>query len=73
MQVTNYDLAMDMDFQKLTFNARVRINLSTEQNVVLNSVELNILSVVSNGKNLRFRQNEEDLVVETGAFAGLLK
>ncbi|MGA3404177.1 MAG: M1 family metallopeptidase [Candidatus Bathyarchaeia archaeon] len=73
MQVTNYDLAMDMDFQKLTFNARVRIKLSTEQNVVLNSVELNILSVVSDGKNLRFRQSEEDLIVETGSFTGLLE
>ncbi len=73
MQVTNYDLAMDMDFQKLKFNATVRIKLSTEQNVVLNSVGLNILRIVSDGKNLRFRQSEEDLIVETGSFTGLLE
>jgi tricorn protease interacting factor F2/3 len=73
VQVTNYDLAMDMDFQKLKFNATVRIKLSTEQNVVLNSVGLNILRIVSDGKNLRFRQSEEDLIVETGSFTGLLE
>jgi tricorn protease interacting factor F2/3 len=64
---------MDMDFQKLKFNATVRIKLSTEQNVVLNSVGLNILRIVSDGKNLRFRQSEEDLIVETGSFTGLLE
>ena len=69
VQVTNYDLSMDMDFQRLKFGGTVRIKLSTEQDVVLNSVGLNILSVVANEKNLRFRQSEEDLTIETGSFA----
>ena len=73
VQVTNYNLTMDIDFQKLRFGGTVRIQMQSEQDAVLNSVGLSIESIVLNGKNIHFRQRDEDLIVETGALSGVLE
>ncbi len=73
MQVTCYDLFIDLDFYQLKFKGRLLITLRAEQDVVLNSVGLDILRVNSGKRDLRFSQKGEDLVVETGPFDGTLE
>ncbi len=73
MQVTCYDLFIDIDFYELKFKGRLLITLKAEQDVVLNSVGLDILRVNSGESDLRFSQKGEDLVVETGPFDGTLE
>ncbi len=68
MQVRDYDLFIDLDFERLKFSGRVLIALTTEQNVVLNSVGLEILRVSSGQRDFRFNTRGEELMVETGAF-----
>lgn len=73
MQVISYDLFFDLDFDELKFKGRLLIKLKTEQDVVLNSVGLEILRVNSGENNFRFRQSGEDLIIETGPFDGTLE
>ncbi len=73
MQVISYDLFIDLDFDELKFKGRLLIKLKTEQDVVLNSVGLEILRVNSGKSDFRFRQNGEDLITETGPFDGTLE
>ena len=73
MQVTNYDLTMDIDFQKLKFNGTVRIQLRSDGDAVLNSVGLDIQSIVLNEKPVLFRQSGEELIVQSGPFDGILE
>ena len=42
MQVADYNLLLDMDFEGLKFKGRLLIKLNAEQDVVLNSVGLDI-------------------------------
>ena len=72
MQVRRYDLGIDVNFEKSKFKGKVAIQLESDQNVVLNAAGLDIQSVGSSGKNLRFKQADEDLIVETGSFDGRL-
>jgi tricorn protease interacting factor F2/3 len=73
VQVISYDLFIDLDFDELKFKGRLLIKLKTEQDVVLNSVGLEILRVNSGKSDFRFRQNGEDLITETGPFDGTLE
>jgi tricorn protease interacting factor F2/3 len=73
VQVTNYALTIDIDFWRLKFSGRVRIQMRSEQNAILNSVGLDIQSIVLNEKSVGFRQNGEELTVETGPFDGILE
>ncbi len=73
MQVRDYDLFIDLDFERLKFNGRVLISLTTEQDVILNSVGLEILRVSSGQRDFRFSERGEDLIVETGAFDRVLE
>ncbi len=70
MKVRRYDLDIDVDFEKSRFNGKVAIQLESDQNVVLNAVGLEIQSVGSSRKDLRFKQVDEDLIVETGPIDG---
>jgi tricorn protease interacting factor F2/3 len=73
VQVISYDLFIDLDFDELKFKGRLLIKLKTEQDVVLNSVGLEILRVNSGKSDFRFRQNGEELITETGPFDGTLE
>jgi tricorn protease interacting factor F2/3 len=73
MKVESYDLFIDMDFEGLKFKGRLKINLRTEQDVILNSVGLDISHVSSSGSSLRFSQKGEDLMIETGPFEGIIQ
>ncbi len=72
MRVSKYNLHIELDFEKSKFKGKVAIQLESDQNAVLNAVGLDIQSVSSSGKNLRFKQADEDLIVETGPFDGRL-
>ena len=72
MQAKRYDLDIDVNFEKSKFRGKVAIQLESDQNVVLNAVGLDIQSACNSGRNLRFAQAGEDLVVETGSFDGRL-
>ena len=73
MQVADYDLLLDIDFEGLKFKGRVLIKLNAEQDVVLNSVGLIISSVSSGKRSFSFKLKGEDLIVETGPFDGTLQ
>ena len=72
MHLGRYDLDIDVNFEKSTFKGKVAIQLESEQNVVINVFGLDIQTVTRSGKNLRFKQADEDLIVETGPFDGTL-
>jgi tricorn protease interacting factor F2/3 len=73
VEIANYDLLLDLDFEGLKFNGRLLIRLKTEEDLILNSVGLNIQRVSSENRALAFRPKGEDLIVETGRFDGTLK
>ncbi len=73
MQIRSYDLFLDVDFQGLNFEGKVRIELESEGDVVLDSVGLKILSVDGVGGSLNFEQQGENLVIKTGQFSGTLE
>src|SRR5205814_10366542 len=50
LQIESYDLFLDVDFQNLRFDGKVKIKLKSENDVKLNSVELEILEVDANGR-----------------------
>ena len=73
MQVADYNLLLDIDFEGLKFKGRVIIKLNEKQDVVLNSVGLDISNVSSGTRSFSFKQKGEDLIVETGPFDGTLQ
>jgi tricorn protease interacting factor F2/3 len=73
MQVSNYDLFIDLDFQGLKFNGTLRVKLKTDQDIVLNAVALDITRVSRDAKNFRFSLEKDELKVESGAFDGVLQ
>jgi tricorn protease interacting factor F2/3 len=72
LRIESYDLFLDVDFQNLRFDGKVKIKLESESDVKLNSVELEILEVVANGKQVKYNLEGEDFTVKTGKFAGEL-
>jgi len=73
VQVTSYNLIMDVDFQQLKFTGTVRIQMRSEQDAVLNSAGLEIQRIALKDKLVSFRQGGEELIVQTGPFEGILE
>jgi tricorn protease interacting factor F2/3 len=73
MEVSSYDLLIDLDFQGLKFNGTLRVKLKTDQDIVLNAVALEIARVSSGVKSFRFSQEKDDMKIESGAFDGVLR
>ena len=73
IDVSRYELFIDLDFQGLTFKGTLRVELKTDLNVVFNAVGLDILGVSSDSKSLRYSQKKDDLTIQTGAFDGVLQ
>ena len=72
VEVKNYDLFMDIDFDGLKFKGKVLIDIDTERDVALNSVGLEILNVSSGAKTFPFKHSGEELIASTGQFTGTL-
>src|SRR5438309_10255688 len=72
LQIESYDLFLDVDFRNLRFDGKVKIKLESENDVKLNSVELEILEVDANGNPVKYELEGEDFTVRTGKFAGEL-
>jgi tricorn protease interacting factor F2/3 len=73
MHVTNYDLFIDLDFDKCKFKGKLLIKLTSAQDVILNSVELDVLRVRSGKTDFQFREDGEELIIDTGSFDGILE
>jgi tricorn protease interacting factor F2/3 len=73
VEVKLYELFLDVDFQALKFNGTVSIHVSSEENLRLDSVGLDITSVKANGKSLAFQRDGDALLVSTGRFSGVLE
>jgi tricorn protease interacting factor F2/3 len=73
MKTKSYDLFLDIDFKGLKFVGKLRIEIESEEDVVLNSLGLTILNIKTRGGPLRFEQTDEGLVVKTGPFKGALE
>jgi len=73
LEVSSYDLFIDLDFQGLKFNGTLRVKLKTDQDVVLNAVALDITRVSSEAKSFRFSKEKDDLKIESGSFDGVLQ
>src|SRR5437762_3672015 len=72
LQIESYDLFLDVDFQNLRFDGKVKIKLKSENDVKLNSGELESLEVDANGRPVKYELEGEDLTVRTEKFAGEL-
>src|SRR5437899_12514589 len=72
LRIESYDLFLDVDFWNLRFDGKIKIKLESENDVKLNSVELEILEVEANGSSVKYKLEEEDFIVRTGKFAGEL-
>jgi tricorn protease interacting factor F2/3 len=72
MQVKCYELFLDIDFENLQYRGRVVIELQSDKDIILNSLDLNILDIRANETSISFEQDGEDLVIKTGAFIGKL-
>jgi len=72
LDVSRYDLLIDLDFQGLKFKGTLDVKLKTDGDVVLNSVGLEIERVRLNDANCRFDLNDGNLSIGTGPFDGTL-
>jgi tricorn protease interacting factor F2/3 len=73
MHVERYDVFLDVSFRDLRFDGKLLTTLESNDDIVLNSVGLQISNVSGNGKVLRFEQKGENLSVKSGLFKGKLE
>jgi len=73
LEVEHYDLFIDLDFQGLTYKGTLEVKLKSDEDVVLNSVGLEIERVRRDNVDCRFILKDCDLRIETGAFDGALQ
>ena len=73
MLIREYDLLLDLDFRNLKFRGELLIDLESEGDVILNSLDLSILSASSGGKPFQFELTGEELAIRTGPFKGRLE
>jgi tricorn protease interacting factor F2/3 len=71
-QVREYDLFLDVDYAGLKYDGRVTIDLDSTQDIVLDAVGLQIVSVKSGSKSIPFKHSGKFLEVQTGKFSGPL-
>jgi len=72
LDISRYDLLIDLNFQGLKFKGTLGIKLKTDQDVVLNSVGLEIERVRRNDAECRFSLKDDNVTIGTGPFEGTL-
>jgi tricorn protease interacting factor F2/3 len=73
LDVSSYDLSIDLDFQGLKYKGTVGINLKTPNDVLLNSVDLEIERAHSGATDFPFKLDDGNLTIATGPFDGVLQ
>ncbi|QIW23488.1 leucyl aminopeptidase [Sulfolobus sp. S-194] len=73
VSIDKYEIFLDFDFKNLIYKGYEKIYLSTDNEVVLDAVGLNIISVKTDGKNIPFKVSNNQLFVQTGKFDGVLE
>ena len=71
--VERYDAFLDVSFRDLRFDGKLLTTLESNEDIVLDSVGLQILNVSGNGRTFRFEQKGENLAVKSGPFKGKLE
>jgi tricorn protease interacting factor F2/3 len=72
LNVESYDIFLDVDFSNLRFDGRVKIKVESENDVKLNTVDLEISQVRADGSPVKHSISGEDLTAKTGKFDGTL-
>src|SRR3989454_492724 len=72
-EVKQYDLFMDVDFTGLKYTGKVTMDLTSVEDVSLDAVNLQIISVRSGTRNIPFKQNGPVVEIQTGRFSGPLE
>ncbi len=66
MHVEKYQVDLDIDFANLTFSGVEYIEMGGDnESLILNSVDLEILSIKISGKEIPYRINRSDETIET--------
>ena len=73
IHVERYDLFLGVSFRDLRFDGKLLTTLESKEDIVLDSVGLQISNVSGNGKSFRFEQKGESLDVKSGPFKGKLE
>jgi len=71
--IQRYEIFLDFDFKNLRYKGIEKMSVSTEDEVVLDSVGLSIISVKANGKPLPFEVSERQVKITTGKFEGVIE
>ncbi|WP_054846169.1 M1 family metallopeptidase [Sulfuracidifex tepidarius] len=71
IQVSSYEI--DLSFKDLDYSGKVKISLSSDEDVVLDSVKHEIYSVTSSGNSLKFVREGDKVRIYTGKFSGTLE
>src|SRR6266542_5447571 len=72
-QVNEYDVFLDVDFDALRFSGKVRIDISSTEDISLDAVDLEVASVKTNDRNVPFKQHGNVVDIQTGRFSGTLE
>jgi len=73
LQVKDYDVFLDVDFDALKFSGKVRIDMSSTGDINLDAVDLEVTGVKTNGQNVPFKQHGNVVDIQTGRFSGPLE
>jgi tricorn protease interacting factor F2/3 len=73
INVERYDAFLDVSFRDLRFDGKLLTTLESNEDIVLDSVGLQISNVSGNGRTFRFEQKGDNLGVKSGPFKGKLE
>ncbi|AWR96488.1 leucyl aminopeptidase [Acidianus sulfidivorans JP7] len=73
MQISYYDVFLDFDFKGLKYYGKEKIQLQTEDKVILDADGVKVTKVSSNGKDIPYEVSEKTVTINTGNFSGELE
>jgi tricorn protease interacting factor F2/3 len=72
MQINSYDIFLDIDFKKFEYEGRVKIDLISKKDIILDAIGLDIFNVRNDKKNLQYIQKNKKVKIKTGDFSGVI-
>ncbi|BFH73697.1 M1 family metallopeptidase [Sulfurisphaera javensis] len=73
VSIDKYEIFLDFDFEKLKYIGNEKIYLTTEEELVLDNVGINIISVKADGRNIPFEVKNNQVRIKTGKFEGIIE